>query len=606
DRRTIPDETESPTAVAGSIEAIEPAPDAVSSGTSGGERKTMMFGDLQGPVSVPSRDASTGVSASPGRPMTVSARPVTGPTRPAHGAPQKKATGSRSLPAVEPSFRVSDGAAIEVMPPPSGDVGRGLGAQVTVHAEDTRWTLDPSGGVGPGGDTGGAPAGAGTFPRPEARALAGAGDEGFPSESANSSKMTVMDLGAGPVGSVLAASPPASRDAEEPASRRLTMAGTGEVDLQALAPGGSQEASSASAKKGGWPFSPSRGDLPTSFSSAPVAKVSSGDPAPPVAASSSEPTDFASRATAPFLGRGPSGEGRLASGHAASSAASSEGGGAYSEPVVAADRAGLSAARGESESPEGEGDDGASKAKRKRVQTGDWSHQGRDRRPGTHPFFKGDDGTVQASNFDNPYAQASKRGRRRSWTLTIILLSSVVLIGGAGAAAWWWFYAAGSEGTTIKITSRPSGATVFNGADGRALGKTPLRLDGKRFRGHEVEVHLAGYQVAILSLVGEKDPHVVLRKRTVGEGTRAPPPSTSIKGSSSTSPKSVPKGVQGGAKEDDVPHADTTAKSPSSRTLSPARSPLKSKKRLRKPRKKPKKKPRKKPKDAEGLKDPFG
>lgn len=78
------------------------------------------------------------------------------------------------------------------------------------------------------------------------------------------------------------------------------------------------------------------------------------------------------------------------------------------------------------------------KDEKKKAQTGDWSHQNLDsKRPGTHPFFKGD-----ASDFKNPYESDEEFAIKRRPALIILISVVGILIVGTFVL---WFLVRGDK-----------------------------------------------------------------------------------------------------------------------------------------------------------------
>jgi serine/threonine protein kinase len=588
-------------AVAGAIQAKPTAsdlPPSSSGSSSGSERKTILFG--QGPMSIPGPARAPGGGApAPGPasvsgPMTVSARgkpgaahpqKAAGPTGPVApvGPRGKRGTDPRSLPAQQPALRVSDGAAVELRPEhgaPSVDPSVDESKRPTMIADG------PASFGAVGGEVTPPPA------------------EGASLEPADSPKRTILDLGGGPLSARPRAARPAQQPSQQPSQqpgpqpsrtpeplpakrgaqlagglatapsepgRKLTMIDSGAVAVGATAnpfgvhppePGPGQNP--AAERPGPRPAALAATAAPVE----PLRQSASGNIDSPVA---SPPSDGAVPYTPPVVTTVP------------------ETSADHLEPVIAEDRAALSAEQQKVEQ----------RARRTgRPQTGDWSHQGRDRRPGTHPFFKGDGAVVEAADLDNPYARGAEAKVRRSRAPIIILIVLVLLLGG-GAVAAFFLLRGGDEAVSYKLTSRPSRATVFSAADGRELGKTPLRVappgDGK------LELHLAGYKVKTLVLTA--DLHVVLERKEAPAPSKAPPAKEAPAPSKAPPAKGEPSGAKTPAAagaEEKVAASARKARPASVKRRRPKPAPARKSAEPATPKAKAKKK------SERDLKDPFG
>ena len=149
-------------------------------------------------------------------------------------------------------------------------------------------------------------------------------------------------------------------------------------------------------------------------------------------------------------------------------------------------------------------------SRRRRPRTGDWAHQAStlEQRPGTHPFFR---------RPEVPPTQAHPKGGatiHSRFTARTIVIAVVILVGlGALLIRARCAQAPETEATTaqttvsestVRITSDPSGATVFSGLTGQELGRTPLAIDATHVEGQRLEIHLPGYETTSLIVVRDK------------------------------------------------------------------------------------------------------
>ncbi len=599
------------TSAAGAIEprlTASDLPPSVSGGAS--ERKTIVFG--QGPMAAPiaAGTAPASASASVGGPMTVSARRarVTGPSLPLSGEREKRGTDPRSLPAQQPALRVRDGAAVELRPE----------------------QVEGGGNLASGGYAMELGVGSSSEPDHESKRPTMITDESAPVatpaapcvEPADSSKHTIVDLEGGP----LAGSSPAAAPRFDPLMARRaptsTTASSAPPPDSAQPPRSSLVRPQPSQRRGAQlafglataPSSPGRkltmidsGAAPIGGMAKPLATPSTPTPAvvPPTRSPTSQsptpqapapPGDAVSEGGRPALVPSHDSQAPMAYESPEMTTASpplpDE---VHPEPVIAEDRASLSAQQQMV----------VEKATRMgRPQTGDWSHQGRDRRPGTHPFFKGR--VVEAAGVDNPYTRGDETVPG-SKAPVIILIALVLLLGG-GAVAVFSLLRGGDEAKTFKLTSRPSGATVFSAADGRELGKTPLRVPPSNLGDGKVELHLEGHKVKTVVL--EEDTHVVLKRKADvtprGEkAERSATPDTLAK----EPPAKEPPAKEPPAKEPPAKEKSAATTKPKPRAVRTPRRRSTRRPRRRRPEPKPaaavKPSAKEEMKNSSDLKDPF-
>ena len=469
--------------VSGAIEPQNTIPDVAPAAASE-QRRTILFGEL-GPIAPPVPPPSARTTASTGGPITIGGRGPTGPQaplRPPHDT-------GRQAAAATPSLRVSEAGAVELHAPGASSAGDREGRRATVVSEGSAPLVSVD-----------SEAGRPTMvaePR-KSPFLSDSAAHTVPFEAAGSNRHTVMD-------------PDAMQWAQQGSAKKLTMIDSGAVPLGNHAP-----ALANDMEHGPTLSPPSRDPRPLA-------------PAPTVAASD--------------------------------------------EPVVAADRASLDAARRDQRAEAAQqSQDGAAGGEKQteKKQTGDWSHQGKsDRRPGTHPFFKGDGGAA-AARVENPYVRETESLRPVRSKAPLVVLVLLILVLGGGAVGLWFYFrgqsgaapkgpqakggtaapgtaapgtaapgtaapgtaapgtaapgtAAPQAGKLLKVTSEPSGATVYNAADGRALGKTPLDVDISKFAGSKLDLHLPKHQMQSIKV----DPnggarHVVLHPKGTASAPTKP------------------------------------------------------------------------------------
>ncbi|MFH1129990.1 MAG: protein kinase [Pseudomonadota bacterium] len=160
-----------------------------------------------------------------------------------------------------------------------------------------------------------------------------------------------------------------------------------------------------------------------------------------------------------------------------------------------------------------------------RPKTGDWAHQrsaAHVARPGTHPYFKGE-GKTFFPIFSAEHTRSNKR------KLIMFLCALVVVFVSTTIFLSLFFrnkpsslsstVVTTSEATpSFRLTSTPSGASVFDATNGRVLGKTPMIVGHDR---RKIELHLEGYLVQSITLhTTEKSRHVILKRQPIKSGVR--------------------------------------------------------------------------------------
>jgi len=174
---------------------------------------------------------------------------------------------------------------------------------------------------------------------------------------------------------------------------------------------------------------------------------------------------------------------------------------------------------------------GPAPARLGRVATGDWSNRSRPegRRPGTHPYFrerKTPLGSLLVPRGRGPGAPTAAPRRSRV-VATAVVLTGIALGSGALLALThgWLRQPRGDRAAApappphashslVRLTSAPSGATVYRARDGVELGSTPLVLERAAARGLRVELHRPGYEIMALTLAAESAAiHVELRPK---------------------------------------------------------------------------------------------
>jgi eukaryotic-like serine/threonine-protein kinase len=164
------------------------------------------------------------------------------------------------------------------------------------------------------------------------------------------------------------------------------------------------------------------------------------------------------------------------------------------EPIVARDREELAAKQLLVIDTETETE---AEAKRKRTRTGDWAHQATEAktRAGTHPFFKEMEGAKGRAV--EPGGGPSQRRRRTIVTILAAVIGAAVVVLGV------WFVlqiragrllTAAPAVVEVKLRSEPSGALVFDAADGSELGRAPLLIPLVAGKPRKVELRLEGYE----------------------------------------------------------------------------------------------------------------
>lgn len=174
---------------------------------------------------------------------------------------------------------------------------------------------------------------------------------------------------------------------------------------------------------------------------------------------------------------------------------------------------------------------GPTPARLGRVATGDWSNRSRPegRRPGTHPYFrerKTPLGSLLVPRAEGPGAATPARRRSRIVATAVVLTGIALGSGALLALTHGWLHQPKGEGSAaparlpraphllVRLTSAPSGATVYRARDGVELGSTPLVLDRAAARGLRVELHRRGYEIMALTLAAESGAiHVELRAK---------------------------------------------------------------------------------------------
>ncbi|MBK8479775.1 MAG: protein kinase [Proteobacteria bacterium] len=179
----------------------------------------------------------------------------------------------------------------------------------------------------------------------------------------------------------------------------------------------------------------------------------------------------------------------------------------------------------------------------RRVATGDWSNRPTlgDRRPGTHPYFRErktpQSSVLLPSGAAGPGAQLPPRARIVATTIVVAGIAlgawSLLLLtrgeGGAGGGAGVKARSAKGRASLarVRLTSAPSGATVYSARDGVELGSTPLLLERATARGLQVELHHPGYEILVVTLRAESGAiHAELRPKGPRhpQGSSAPAP----------------------------------------------------------------------------------
>jgi hypothetical protein len=103
----------------------------------------------------------------------------------------------------------------------------------------------------------------------------------------------------------------------------------------------------------------------------------------------------------------------------------------------------------------------------------------------------------------------------------------VLAIAALGAVALWLLVSAPwqredgdassgatSTGQSFRLTTTPTGATVYRATDGQELGRTPLLLDHDAIRGSTLQLHLRGYEMLSLTVSTDAaEQHVTLHRR---------------------------------------------------------------------------------------------
>ena len=178
--------------------------------------------------------------------------------------------------------------------------------------------------------------------------------------------------------------------------------------------------------------------------------------------------------------------------------------------------------------------DGDDPAPKKKEKTGDWGHKRAtpdERRPGTHPYFKGEGKTVIGQ-------LQPEGGEGSNWLIAFTVGLIVACVVGAGV---YFLLSRNKPAPTpqaptktvvqaqktvqppektvppkpvvaaqlVHLDSAPNGASVFSSADGTQLGTTPLSLEAKN---QKVELHLKGYEVTTLTIDSTQQTQLIALK----------------------------------------------------------------------------------------------